>query len=210
MLKSLLQKTRNYSKSLAKPTDTTTIASSGFKIHLAAHHIRRGGIIAYPTEAVYGLGCDPFNGAAVLRLLELKKRLINKGLIIIAADFAQIEPFILPLLPPQLSQLQQSWPGPATWLIPAKPNLPRWILGEHRRIALRLTAHPVAHALCKAAGHAIVSTSANVSRQPPAKSPLTVRRYFHDQLDYILTGPLGGLDKPTPITDLLTGQPIRA
>jgi L-threonylcarbamoyladenylate synthase len=185
------------------------IALSDFKLHLAAHHIRRGGIVAYPTEAVYGLGCDPFNGEAVLRLLALKQRPVAKGLIVIAADFAQIEPFILPLSPAQLHKLHQSWPGPTTWLIPAKPNLPRWIVGDHNRIALRITAHPIAKALCEAADQAIISTSANVSQRPPAKSPLGVRRYFNDRLTYILTGPVGGLNKPTPITDLVTGQAVR-
>lgn len=184
-------------------------ALSNFKIHLAAHHIRKGGVIAYPTEAVYGLGCDPFNGGAVLRLLELKHRPWDKGLIVIAADFSQIKPFVQPLTATQRQRLQQSWPGPATWLIPAKPNLPPWITGKHHSIALRITSHPIANALCKAVGHPIISTSANISQDAPAKSPLTVRRYFPGKLDYILSGPLGNLDKPTPITDLITGQTIR-
>jgi L-threonylcarbamoyladenylate synthase len=177
---------------------------------LAARYIRQGGVIAYPTEAVYGLGCDPLNGATVARLLTLKQRSPHKGLIIIAADLSQIEPFILPLTADQRSRLQHTWPGPATWLVPAKPDIPRWIVGHHDRVAVRVTAHPMASALCKAVGHAIISTSANVSQQTPAKSPLTVRRYFDDRLDYILSGPLGPLNKPTPITDLISGQSIRA
>jgi len=183
---------------------------SEFNIHLAAHHIRQGGVIAYPTEAVYGLGCDPFNSAAVLRLLTLKQRAVGKGVILIAADFSQIESFIQPLTATQRQRLLQSWPGPATWLIPASPDVPRWIVGDHACIALRIPAHPIANALCKAVGHAVVSTSANVSQQTPARSPLAVRRYFKDQLDYILSGPLGQLDKPTPITDLITGRTVRA
>lgn len=181
-----------------------------FKIGLAAHYIRQGGIIAYPTEAVYGLGCDPFNGEAVLRLLSLKQRSWEKGLIIIASDTTQIAPFIAPLSASHQSRLQQSWPGPTTWLIPANPHLPRWITGKFHQIALRVTAHPVANALCKAVGHAIISTSANISQQPPAKSALRVRQYFDDQLDYILSGPLGSLQKPTTIKDLVTDQTIRA
>jgi L-threonylcarbamoyladenylate synthase len=185
-----------------------------FNLRLAARCIRRGGIVAYPTEAVYGLGCDPLNAAAVLRLLTIKGRTMDKGVILIAANFAQIQPFISPLTAEQKQQLDNTWPGPTTWLLPANPAVPKWICGEHNRpqgnrIALRITAHPLAKALCETTGHAIVSTSANVSSQPPAKSALTVRRYFGDQLDFILTGALGGLSKPTTIKDLITGKTTR-
>lgn len=182
---------------------------SHFKLNLAAHFIRHGGIVAYPTEAVYGLGCDPFNANAVLNLLALKQRPVDKGLILIAAGFAQIEPFIVPLTTAQKQRLKKTWPGPTTWLIPASPSVPKWITGKHNSIALRITAHPMARALCQKVGHAIVSTSANLSQHAPAKTSLTIRRYFHNDLDYILTGPLGGLDKPTAIKDLITGINLR-
>lgn len=182
---------------------------SDFKLNRAARYIRQGGIIAYPTEAVYGLGCDPFNAAAVLRLLALKQRAIGKGIILIAADFTQIEPLILPLTADQKQCLETSWPDPTTWLVPVKPTVPVWVTGAHNRIALRITAHPLAKTLCEKVGHAIVSTSANISQQQPARSSLTVRRYFHNQIDFILTGSLGRLGKPTTIKDLLTGAIIR-
>jgi len=155
------------------------------------------------------LGCDPLNGDAVLRLLALKQRSVDKGVILIAANYAQIEPFIAPLTAKQRQLLLKSWPGPITWLLPAQTAVPRWIIGNHDKIAIRLTAHPLAKALCETAGQAIVSTSANISQHPPAKTPLTVRRYFHNALDYILTGSLGGLDKPTAIRDLSTGARLR-
>ena len=182
---------------------------SHFKLRLAARCIRQGGIIASPTEAVYGLGCDPYNAAAVLRLLALKHRPADKGVILIAANFAQIQPWIQPLSKQQKRRLDQSWPGPTTWLLPASPAVPVWIRGKHDRIALRITAHPLAKALCETTGSAIVSTSANISQQNPAKSVMSVRRYFADRLDFILAGPLGGLAKPTTIKDLITGETTR-
>lgn len=182
---------------------------NNFKLRQAASHIWRGGVIAYPTEAVYGLGCDPLNQDAVMRLLELKQRPVEKGMILIAARFSQIEGFIQPLTAQQHRQLTQTWPGPTTWLLPASTSAPAWITGRHDRIAIRITAHPLAQALCNIAGQAIVSTSANISQHPPAKTSLTVRRYFADRLDYILTGPLGNLDKPTVIKDLLTRKVLR-
>ncbi|WP_455210782.1 L-threonylcarbamoyladenylate synthase [Kaarinaea lacus] len=182
---------------------------SDFKLRLAARCILQGGIVAYPTEAVYGLGCDPLNAGAVLRLLALKQRSVDKGVILIAADYSQIEPFIMPLTASQRQLLNNTWPGPVTWLLPAQTSVPQWITGKHERIAIRITAHPLAKALCETVGQAIVSTSCNISQQPPAKTPLTIRRYFHNTLDYILTGPLGGLDKPTIIKDLITGSTVR-
>jgi L-threonylcarbamoyladenylate synthase len=182
---------------------------SRFKLNLAARYIRQGGIVAYPTEAVYGLGCDPLNADAVLRLLALKQRSMDKGIILIASTIKQIEPFILPLTTQHKQLLDKTWPGPITWLLPAQPSAPQWITGKHDQIALRVIAHPLAKALCETVGHAIVSTSANISQRPPAKTPLAIRRYFHNALDYILTGPLGNLDKPTEIRDLITGDSIR-
>lgn len=185
-----------------------------FNLTQAARCIHQGGIVAYPTEAVYGLGCDPLNAAAVLRLLALKGRSVDKGVILIAANFAQIQPYISALTAEQKQQLDQTWPGPTTWLLPTNPAVPKWIRGEHdhaqgNRIALRITAHPLAKALCETTGYAIVSTSANFSNHPPAKSALTVRRYFDNKLDFILTGALGGLPKPTTIKDLISGKTTR-
>jgi len=175
----------------------------------AARTIHGGGVIAYPTEAVFGLGCDPLNPDAVQNLLTLKQRPMNKGLILIAADIAQLTPFIAPLTPEAKTQLAHTWPGPHTWLLPARANTPRWIRGQHDTIAVRVTAHPVAAALCRAAGHALVSTSANPAGKTPAIDTLRVRRYFPNALDDILHGALGTETGPTPIRDLATKKLIR-
>lgn len=175
----------------------------------AARAIHAGGIVAYPTEAVFGLGCDPLNPVAIQRLLEIKNRPMNKGLILIAADLSQLSPFIAPLTAEAEAQLAETWPGPHTWLVPARIDTPRWLRGQYDTIAVRVTAHPLAVALCRAAGHALVSTSANPSGQRPATTPLQVRNYFPQALDAILSGSLGKQVSPTSIRDLTTKKLIR-
>ncbi len=184
-----------------------------WQLHQSARIIREGGIIAYPTEAVFGLGCDPLNPDAVLRLLALKQRPVGKGLVLIASNIEQLTPFIAPLDTRQQDTLESSWPGPVTWLVPAKPETPVWLKGHHDTVAVRVTNHPIAAALCQTVGHALVSTSANRSGCRPAKNPLQIRNYFSKQgnlkIDRIVTGPLGGEAKPSVIKDLSTGITIR-
>ncbi|MBK8182162.1 MAG: threonylcarbamoyl-AMP synthase [Candidatus Competibacteraceae bacterium] len=175
----------------------------------AARTVRAGGIIAYPTEAVFGLGCDPLDQRAVMRLLALKQRPVHKGLILIAADFEQLIPFVQPLTAADQARLAATWPGPYTWLVPARPATPRWLRGRHDTLAVRVTAHPLAAALCRACEHPLVSTSANLSGRPPARGLLAVRRQLGDKVDYLLPGLIGDALKPTEIRDLKTEQLVR-
>ena len=172
--------------------------------------LRQGGVIAYPTEAVYGLGCDPFDEAAVTRLFALKQRPLTQGVLLIAADFAQVEKFIGAAPAAAIARARASWPGPQTWVLPRSAQTPLWLAGGHSGIALRVTAHALAAQLCRAFGAAIVSTSANRHGEPPARSAAEVRSAFGDELAYILDGPTGGLDRPTPIRDAIDGEIIRA
>ena len=158
---------------------------------------------------MYGLGCDPNNISAILDLLSIKKRPVAKGLILIAADFRHLQPYITRLDKAILDRMQKTWPGPVTWLIPAHPNVPAWLCGEHGTIAVRITAHPLAAALCATIDGALVSTSANYHRQPAARTALQVHQTFGARIDYILTGGVGGLRRPTEIRDVLTNQVIR-
>jgi L-threonylcarbamoyladenylate synthase len=182
---------------------------SPFHLKRAAGILSRGGVIAYPTEAVYGLGCDPSNETAVRRLLAIKGRPSSKGLILIASDFAQLQPLLQPLDDSQFSRLQATWPGPVTWLVPVRPSVPAWLCGHHSTLAVRVTAHPVAAALCRVWGRALVSTSANLAGRRPALTALAVRRQLGSQLDYILPGAVGGAKRPTEIRDLMSGCIIR-
>lgn len=178
----------------------------------AAALLRRGGVLAYPTEAVYGLGCDPRDQMAFERLFALKQRPPTQGVLLIAADFAQVEPYIdLAKVPGEvLAQVQASWPGPHTWIFPRTAAVPAWVAGAHAGIALRVTAHAPAAALCRAYGGALVSTSANPHGSAPARSAQTVLEYFDGALDGVLEAPLGDQQRPTVIRDALSGAIIRA
>jgi L-threonylcarbamoyladenylate synthase len=182
------------------------------ELDAAAALLHSGGVLAYPTESVFGLGCDPHDRAAFERLFALKQRPPTQGVLLIAADFAQIERYIdLAAVPGDvLQQVRASWPGPHTWIFPRSAEVPDWVAGSHPGIALRITAHEPAAALCRAYGGALVSTSANPHGQPPARAAETVAAYFGDALDGLLEAPLGGELSPTSIRDALSGAIIRA
>lgn len=179
-----------------------------FILRRTAHALRDGEVVAYPTEAVFGLGCDPLNPAAVLRLLALKQRPRSKGLILIASEFAQLQPFVEPATAAMRVHFESTWPGPVTWVMPAPNDTPDWLRGDHDSLAVRVTAHPLAAALCEAFGGAIVSTSANASGRPPARTALQARLRCPG-VDRILAGPTGGADRPTTIRNAVTGEVIR-
>ena len=182
--------------------------ASRFRLRHAARLLRNGAVIAYPTEAVFGLGCDPLNRDAVLRLLAIKRRPLQKGLILIASRFAQLRPFVLPPDAALQRRLDATWPGPVTWLLPANPATPTWLRGEHRTLAVRVTDHPLGAALCDAFDGPIVSTSANASGHPPARSALQVRQRCPG-VDFVLHGATGGLTRPTTILDAASGATVR-
>ncbi|MES9987521.1 MAG: L-threonylcarbamoyladenylate synthase [Candidatus Thiodiazotropha endolucinida] len=181
-----------------------------WRLRQATRIINTGGIVAYPTEAVYGLGCHPLDPDAVSRLLALKQRPMAKGLILIADRIESLHPYIGTLSDAGMQMVRESWPGPATWLIPATRNVPYWLTGKHATLAVRVTDHPIAAALCRATGTPLVSTSANISQHPPARTPLQVRLRCGDGVDFILHGKTGELKNPTPIRDALSGRVIRA
>ena len=171
-----------------------------------------GGIIAYPTESIWGLGADPHNETAVMRILKIKKRDVKKGLILIAANFAQIKPFIKTLPKNKLAKILKTWPGPTTWVLPASKNAPKWITGAHDSIAVRITSHKIAKEICKIYGKAIVSTSANISNQKPAHTKaevLKALKQFKTNIDLIIPGKTGGFKKPSQIISAKTGEIIR-
>lgn len=172
----------------------------------AAEIIKNGSVVAYPTEAVYGLGCDPFNEQAVSQLLVLKQRPESKGLILVAANVQQLLPYVQA---DYLSdEVLKTWPGPITWVMPATDKVPSWIRGEFTSVAVRVSAHQDVQALCLAVGQPIVSTSANIANEPPALNCETVQTYFGEAVA-CMAGKLGGLDKPTNIKDATTQQVIR-
>ena len=184
--------------------------SSKLHIDRAARTVLAGGIVAYPTEAVYGLGCLPLEYHAVARLIGLKRRSARKGFVLIAAEFGQLEHIVSLPEGPLSEEILASWPGPVTWALPARSRMPDWLTGGRETVAVRVTNHPLASALCRRAGHALVSTSANISGSEPIRSFLRVRRQLGDLVDYVLPGALGELSRPTAIRDGRTGLTLRA
>lgn len=178
-------------------------------IEYAAAVVREGGVVAYPTEACYGLGCDPRNPTAIRRILWIKRRWWGKGLILIADDFRRVRRYLQDPGGAEALRARESWPGPVTWVLPASPHASRWLRGDQPTIAVRVTDHPVAWDLCRTAGMALVSTSANHRGRQPLKRADAVRRLLGEEVDYILEGRLGRLRRPTEIRDGATGEVLR-
>lgn len=180
----------------------------------AAEYLKQGQILAYPTEAVWGLGCDPYNEQAFQQILTLKQRPIEKGVILLAGQISQVEHLLDRVDPVTRARIIDSWIGlgqgdrATTWLLSADHHIPSWIRGQHPKVAVRVTNHPLCTALCNAFNGFIVSTSANPSAHAPARSLQDAMQYFSTQVDY-LNGDLGHSQQPSKIIDAETGVVIR-
>ena len=183
--------------------------TSRIRVDRAARIVLAGGVIAYPTEAVYGIGCLPDLDEALARVLVLKRRAAGKGLIVVAATIAQLEP--LAEIPEGAigAEIRKGWPGPITWIVPARPGVSPLLTGGRPTLAVRVSDHPIVRQLCQRTGSALVSTSANRSGAMPAQTALGVRRQLGGDIDFVLAGPLGDSTRPTEIRDSATGAVIR-
>lgn len=175
----------------------------------AARVLRAGGIVAYPTESCFGLGCDPRNPRSLRNLTRLKGRSWKMGLLLIADRRERLARYVDWPGTPIQQQIDNSWPGPVSWALPARKGVSRWLTGLHSNIVVRVTAHPQARALCQQMASALVSTSANRHGRPAARSAAMVQREFGDQIDYILTGKIGAMVRPSEIRDATSGDIIR-
>ncbi|WFF42268.1 tRNA threonylcarbamoyladenosine biosynthesis protein RimN [Salinicola endophyticus] len=171
--------------------------------------LEQGGVIAYPTEGVWGLGCDPDDADALAQVIALKGRASDKGLILIAGSLAQLAPWLDGLDAEQRGRLAASWPGPNTWLIPDNGRAQPLLRGNHTTLAVRVSDHPLVQSLCAAWGGPLVSTSANRAGEAPAMSAQAVSETFGDAVAAIVDGPLGGRDRPSTIRDLLSDRVLR-
>ncbi len=181
-------------------------------IEHAIEQLNTGEVIAYPTEAVYGLGCDPDNQQAVTKLLAIKQRPVSKGLILIAANYSQLLPFVADKAIPQERRYQifSSWPGHVTWVLPASSSAPAWLTGDHKSIAVRVSAHPIVHQLCQTYGKPIVSTSANLAGESAITDYQQLLATLGLKLGAIVDGALGSAASPSQIRDAITGEIIRS
>ena len=180
-------------------------------IERAVAVLRAGGLLAYPTEGVWGLGCDPFSRPAVTRLLALKQRDVAKGLILVAASAAQLDGLLDwdTLDPSSRDAVLASWPGPHTWVVPATAAVPGWIRGAHEAVAVRVSAHPVVAALCDAWGGPLVSPSANRGGKPAPVSRDGLAADIVAGVDLVVAGETSGLGQPSSLRDARTGVHLR-
>ena len=179
------------------------------RVSLAARAIRDGRVVAHPTEGVWGLACNPFDHNAVMRVLALKGRQWQKGLIVIGATIETFAPELAALDTERVKRIAAEWPGAVTWLV-ANVRFPRWITGRHPTVAIRVPAHAQAMRLCAAVGGPIVSTSANPAGRSPARSALAVRRYFGNSIDFVLDGALGDRKGPSEIRNASMNTSVRS
>jgi len=175
----------------------------------AAKAVKAGEIIAYPTEAIYGLGCDPANLLALQKLVDLKARSANKGLILVASNWEQLAPYVHVTEQSMLDTAMNSWPGPVTWIMSASDNCPALLTGNRDSIAVRISDHPVVRELCNCAQHALVSTSANISGELPLANAQEIEAVFAEKIAGVVDGSLGGLKSATSIFDARTGAQLR-
>jgi len=192
----------------ARKADGRPPANETFHLQMAASILRSGGVVAHATEGVWGLACDPFDVEAVARVLDLKGRSVSKGLIVIAAAPGDFADELSMLNEVDEARVRKSWPGANTWLVPNE-RFPYWISGGRATVAVRVPAHRQARRLCDAFGGPLVSTSANPSRRPAARSELTVRRYFSGSIDFVLHGSTCGSASPSVIRDAVSGVRFR-
>lgn len=183
---------------------------SDLRLKAAVQALRAEGVVACPTESVWGLSCDPDSERAVSRVLQLKQRPVAKGLILVAASESQLGFLLHDLSVDQRERLSGSWPGPCTWLVPHQNRVQPWVHGEHDTVAVRVSDHPAVQQLCQAWGGPLISTSANPGGAQPARTAFGVQRYFGMQVDEILPGHVGTLPRPSQIRNLATGQVVRA
>lgn len=171
-------------------------------------HLRNGGLIAYPTEFCYGLGCDPFNVAAVKKLIQLKQRDPDKGLIVIASDIAQLKSILIPLNKVDQERIKQYWPGFYTLIMKVKPTVPQILLGKHQGLALRVSSHQLVQNLCTYLQSPLVSTSANLAQQYPLRDYNQCQQQFSSQV-LVLPGMVANKKQPSTILDWHSLQVLR-
>lgn len=175
---------------------------------LVANKLHSGDVIAYPTEGVWGLGCLPENESATMRILTLKNRSWEKGLILLGSSLKQLQPYVL-LSDHECEVLESTIGQGVTYLVEKSEKVPAWISGTHHKVAVRLTNHITVRGICESVSQPIVSTSANIAGRPAAKTRMQLLSSFGQQIDYIVPGQLGGRHGASEIIDLESGNVIR-
>ena len=171
-------------------------------------HLKSGEVIGYPTEAVYGIGCDPWNQSSVEKIAKIKGRESSKTFLMVASSIDQLTDLID--ISTLSRQVTSSWPGHTTWLITAKENVPYWLQDEQtNKVGIRISNHPLVRKLCNEFGKPIISTSANLSGKEEIKNQQEFMKTFSSDINYLVDGDLGDYDKASVIIDMETNKKIR-
>ncbi|MDC0948698.1 L-threonylcarbamoyladenylate synthase [Gammaproteobacteria bacterium] len=176
----------------------------------AVRAVCQGGVIAYPTESCFGLGCNPRSISGLRQIIALKRRRPEKGMIVLIGDVQDLSQLCPPLDTSTLQMLSQSWPGAVSFILPARADLPSLLHGGTRCIAVRLSAFEPARRLARAAGGTLVSTSANLSSRPALRYAGEVRRLFGSRLDGLVVGRCGDATRPSRLIDATSGRVLRS
>lgn len=182
--------------------------SSRWQLDCAVKAIDSGGVIAYPTESVFGLGCDPYNSDAIKKILSIKKRPAYKGLIILVSDIEQAQPFLQPLSNQQLERVNTPRERAITWLMPCLPEVSPLLRGHFQSLAVRITQHPIARAICELTNTPLVSTSCNIAGKSELKTVVEVRNHMKAKIDWLVSGRCGG-QAPSQIIDITNNRVLR-
>ncbi|MGX5203283.1 L-threonylcarbamoyladenylate synthase [Aliikangiella sp. IMCC44632] len=181
---------------------------SQWQFNRVAQVLSQGGVIAYPTESVYGLGCNPYNESALSRILQLKQRPAHKGLIILVSQLEQAEPLIQPLTQAQRDMILQPNDRATTWLIPKQDSVSPLLSGASNKLAVRLTSHPFAKMICELTQQPLVSTSCNKAGKSELTQYSAVRNHWQNLVDKVVRGECGG-QRPSRIIDLINHRVLR-
>jgi L-threonylcarbamoyladenylate synthase len=176
------------------------------RISDAVEILRKGGTVVYPTETVYGIGCDPINRSACERIQQMKKRVNYKTLLLISCDIEQVEKTLGKLNETGSRLAQVFWPGPLTMVIRPEKEMPDYLYGISSGIAVRVTSHPIASELAREFGAPIISTSANLTGDPPIVTYEDALELFGSEADIILKNPEPLHGKPSTVVDVTTGS----
>jgi L-threonylcarbamoyladenylate synthase len=182
---------------------------SPWALNRFAHAVSQGAIFGYPTDTIWGFGCHPLIASSVARILQIKNRSADKGLILLSSRLEYCAAYI-GLDNEQLKPVLSTTDHPTTWLVPASECCPAWIRGSNSTVAIRITDHPLLEFLCERLKAPIVSTSANRSGKATARNSVQMRKQFGAELDFIVNGFITGSNRPSEIKSLLSRATIRS